>query len=81
VITLDKLGRIDDVTYMAWCLGVDVGKLGVEAAPGPPAAELRLLTCDHALLLLQWVGVVVVLVKALPMTRPFEATDGGLASM
>ena len=43
---LDTLGRIDDVTYMAWCLGVDVGKLGVEAAPGPPAAEL-LLTCDH----------------------------------
>ena len=48
VITLDKLGRIDDVTYMAWCLGADVGKLGVEAAPGPPADELRLLTCDHA---------------------------------
>ena len=47
MITLDKLGRIDDVTYMAWCFGVDVGKLGVEAAPGPPAAEPRLLTCDH----------------------------------
>ena len=45
-VILDTLGRIDDVTYMAWCLGVDVGKLGVEAAPGPPAAEL-LLTCDH----------------------------------
>ena len=41
---LDTLGRIDDVTYMAWCLGVDVGKLGVEAAPGPPEVEL---TCDH----------------------------------
>ena len=45
-VILDTLGRIDDVTYMAWCLGVDVGKLGVEAAPGPPAPEL-LLTCDH----------------------------------
>lgn len=74
---LDTLGRIDDVTYMAWCLGVDVGKLGVEAAPGPPAAEL-LLTCDHPLL--QWVGVVW-LVEAWPLTRPFEDTDGGLASM
>ena len=47
VITLDKLGRIDDVTYMAWCFGVEVGKFGVEAAPGPPLAELRLLTWDH----------------------------------
>ena len=43
-VILDTLGRIDDVTYMAWCLGVDVGKLGVEAAPGPPEVEL---TCDH----------------------------------
>ena len=35
----------------------------------------------HLPMLLQWVGVVVALVEALPMTRPFEATDGGLASM
>ena len=44
-VILDTLGRIDDVTYTDWCFGVDVGKLGVEAAPGAPTAGG--LTCDH----------------------------------
>ena len=35
LITLEKLGGINDIAYIAWGFGVDVGNLDIEAGSEP----------------------------------------------